>query len=64
VDVGSLSESLSGRVHELIDSGKREPILSTTGTRAAVDSLAARVEILEEAVLELTVAVQELMESR
>lgn len=62
--MGSLSESLSERVHELIDSGKREPILSTTGTRAAVDSLAARVEILEEAVLELTVAVQKLVESR
>jgi hypothetical protein len=62
--VESVSESLSERVHELIDSGKREPILSTTGTRAAVDSLAARVEILEEAVRELTFAVQELAQSR
>jgi hypothetical protein len=62
--VGSVSESLAERVHELIDSGKGEPILSTTGTRAAVDSLAARIEILEEAVRELTVAVEELAQSR
>jgi hypothetical protein len=64
VDVQTVSESLSERVHELIDAGKREPILSTTGTRAAVDSLAARVEVLEEAVRELTAVVQELAHSR
>jgi hypothetical protein len=64
VDVETVSESLSERVHELIDVGKREPILSTTGTRAAVDSLAARVEVLEEAVRELTAVVQELAHSR
>jgi hypothetical protein len=60
----SLTETLSERVHELIDTGRREPILSTTGTRAAVDSIAARLEILEEAVRELTIAVQELAHSQ
>ena len=62
--MSNLSESLVERVHALVEPGQWEPILSTTGTRAAVDSLAARVEILEEAVRELTVAVQELARSQ
>lgn len=39
---------------------EREPILSTTGTRAAIDLLAARTEMLEEVVRELTMAVEDL----
>jgi outer membrane protein TolC len=55
--VGSISETLSERVHELLAQG-REPILSTTGTRAALDSLLARTEALEAAVTELAEALQ------
>jgi hypothetical protein len=54
-----MSETLSERVHELLAQG-REPILSTTGTRAALDSLVARTEALEVAVAELAEALQEL----
>jgi hypothetical protein len=49
----ALSGTPSDRVHELL-SAEHEPILSTTGTRAAVDSLAARTRSLETAVRELT----------
>lgn len=58
------SETLTERVHELIRSRGREPIRSTTGTRAAIDSLAARLEGLEEAVCELSEVVQELAEAQ
>jgi hypothetical protein len=61
--VGSISETLSERVHELLGRN-RETILSTTGTRAALDSLSARTEALEDAVLELTEAVQQLVQSQ
>jgi hypothetical protein len=54
-----MSETLSERIHELIAQG-REPILSTTGTRAALDSLVARTEALEVAIAELAEALQEL----
>jgi hypothetical protein len=58
------SETLTGRVYELMESRRREPILSTTGTRAAIDSLAARMAGLEEAVRELSEVVQEVAESQ
>lgn len=58
------SETLSQRVHELVQSRERKPILSTTGTRAAIDSLAARMEVVEEAVEELMAAVRELAQSQ
>jgi hypothetical protein len=57
--VEALSVTLSERVDELL-SAHREPILSTTGTRAAIESLAARTESLETAVRELTEAVNKL----
>jgi hypothetical protein len=60
--VGTISETLSERVHELL-ARRREPILSTTGTRAALDSLVARTEALEVAVAELAEALQELTPS-
>jgi hypothetical protein len=59
------SETLSERVHELVQSrGEQRPILSTTGTRAAIESLAARVESLEAALSEVASVVQELAESQ
>jgi hypothetical protein len=61
--VGSISETLSERVHELLGRD-RETILSTTGTRAAIESLSARTQALEDAVLELTEAVQGLVKSQ
>jgi hypothetical protein len=57
--VETLSGTLSQRVNELL-SAEREPILSTTGTRAAIESLAARTHSLETAVRELTEAVSKL----
>lgn len=61
--MGTLSDTLSERVNELL-SAAREPILSTTGTRAAIESLAARTESLETAVRELTEAVSRLTASQ
>ena len=59
------SETLSERVHELVQSQEQHrPILSTTGTRAAIESLAARVESLEAALSEVASVVQELAESQ
>ena len=57
------SDTLTERVRQLMQTGERPPILSTTGTRAAIESLAARTEVLEEAVRELTAVVQELAQS-
>ena len=61
--MASIDETLSERVHILLDRG-RDPILSTTGTRAAVDSLIARTEALEDIVRELTEVVSELTKSQ
>ena len=57
------SDALSDRVHELLRSSQQNPILSTTGTRAAIDSLAARVEKLEAALDAVATVVAELAES-
>jgi hypothetical protein len=62
--VGNLNDTLSERVHELIHSRQSPPILSTTGTQSAVYLLAARTEVLEEAVRELAATVEELRESQ
>jgi len=57
----SPSDTLSARVHELVQSpDQHSPILTTTGTRAAIDSLAARVENLEEALREVAAVVAQL----
>ncbi len=51
----TMSEILSERMHEqTMQTLGREPLLSTTGTRAAIGLLAARVNALEETVKELT----------
>ena len=65
VDVTDLSDTLSNRVEALIRPRRRpEEILSTTGTRAALQSLIARTEALEEAVRELTEAVRVIADSQ
>jgi len=59
----NLSDAVLERVHVLMHSEDREPILSTTGTRAAIESLAARTEALEEVVRELVGLVQEVVQA-
>ena len=61
--MADLSETLISRLEEAVQPIERpEPILSTTGTRAAVASLEVRTQALEEAVRELAAAVKELAE--
>ena len=54
-----LDETLCERVDELLRSHKREPLLSTTGSRAFIAELAVRSEALEEAIREIALEVQE-----
>jgi len=61
----SLSEDLVRRIEEVVRPvGQAEPILSTTGTRAAVESLGVRTQVLEEAVRELAGLMQQIAESQ
>lgn len=55
-------EALTERVHDLRTQtrGDEQPILSTTGTRAALAALDARTKTLEEEVRELTAIVHAL----
>jgi hypothetical protein len=65
VDVAELSDALAHRVEELVRPSRRtERVLSTTGTRAALEALAARTEALEEAVRELAEAVRLIADSQ
>ena len=60
----TLSEILSERIHEQnMQVLELEPILSTTGTRAAIGLLAARVDVLEATVEELATVIQRLARS-
>ena len=59
-----LDETLCERVDELLRSHKREPLLSTTGSRAFIVELAARNEGLEEAIREIALEVQEVAASQ
>ena len=52
-------ETLCERVDVLIRSHKRKPLLSTTGSRASIEELAARSEGVEEAIREIALEVQE-----
>jgi len=56
--MGTTADSLYERVGELIRSHKREPLLSTTGTRAAVGELMSRIVGLEEAINEIALEIQ------
>ncbi|MGZ4410326.1 MAG: hypothetical protein ACXVY6_16315 [Gaiellaceae bacterium] len=51
-------ESLSDRIDRLIESHKEEPLLSTTGTRAAIGALIWWTTGLEEAIRELAHEIQ------
>ena len=57
--MGTTAESLYGRVDELIQSHKQEPLLSTTGTRAAIGELMWRIAGLEEAIRELALEIED-----
>jgi len=59
-DVETLTEVDVEQTPELAPLPEATPILSTTGTRAALESLAARVDALEAAVRELSSMVREL----
>jgi len=52
------AESPYERVHEVIRAHKREPLLSTTGTRAAIAELMSRIVGLEEAIQEIALEIQ------
>ncbi len=52
----TITESLSKQIREL---RAHQPILSTTPTRVAIDSLEARIAVLENAVLMLSEALGE-----
>jgi predicted sugar kinase len=56
--MGTTAESLCERVDELIRAHKREPLLSTTGTRAAIGELMSRIVGLEEAMHEIALEIQ------
>ena len=58
-----LDETLCERVDELIRSHKCKPLLSTTGSRAYIEELAARSEGLEEAIREIAREVQDIAAS-
>lgn len=63
--MADLSETLSNRVGGPVESAQRpEPVLSTTGTRAAVFALLARTEALEEAMRELKETVQAIADAQ
>ena len=61
--MGTMNETLSERVQELLTQA-REPILSTTGTRAALEALEARTQALERAVAELAEALEGLSQTK
>jgi hypothetical protein len=63
-DVVDVNETLSKRVQESIHPRQPALILSTTGTQSAVYLLAARIEVIEEAMRELAATVEELKRSR
>ena len=56
--MGTTVGSLYERVDELIESHKQEPLLSTTGTRAAIGELRWRSVGLEEAIREIALEIQ------
>jgi hypothetical protein len=56
--MGTTVESLYERVEELIQSHKREPLLSSTGVRAAIEELMSRNAGLEEAIRELALEIE------
>lgn len=62
--MGTTVQSLYERVDELIQSHKRMPLLSTTGSRAAIEELMSRTAGLEEAIRELALEIQRCEDSQ
>jgi hypothetical protein len=62
--MNSLEQTLDERVGELILSHKGRQLLSTTGTRAAIEELAARSEGLEQAIRQLALELEQLAGSQ
>ncbi len=60
---GASEPTLIQRVDELICSYEDQPLLSTTGTQAAISELAARTRGLERAIREIALEVQNLTAS-
>jgi hypothetical protein len=58
--VTDLTDALASRIHP----GKREPVLSTMGTREAIECLAERIEALEAMFDELVASVQALTDAQ
>lgn len=56
---GSFPPTLSERVNDLIGSHNARPLLSTTGTQAAIAQLTARTLALELALREIALEVQD-----
>ncbi len=55
---GSSEPTLSERVNDLIGSHQARPLLSTTGTQAAIAELAERTRALELALREIALEIQ------
>jgi hypothetical protein len=63
--MNTLDEALRAGVDELTGPGKgRQPLLSTTGTQAAIAELIARTDRLERAVAELSLEIEALAASQ
>jgi hypothetical protein len=62
--MGTVAETLAEHVDELIAPPDRKPILSTTGTRETLASLALRTQALEHAGRELTTVIRKLTEAQ
>lgn len=61
----TLDDALRARIDELTGRDKdRQPLLSTTGTRAAIAELIARNDRLERAVAELSLEIEALASQR
>ena len=65
VEQWTLSTSaLSNRIEQLLRAHQREPLLTTTGTRAAIDELTRRYVGLEQAVREIALEVEKVATSQ
>ena len=56
----TFDEMLTARVGELLNGRGQAQILSTTGTQAAINSLSERMAVVEEAIRQVTAAVEQL----
>ena len=59
----TLTEGLYGRVDDVIRAHKHEPLLSTSGSAAAIAELTGRIAGLEEAIREIALELERLTAS-